>query len=461
MDRRFRLQALRTALGGRPSVAAVMAGMLLAAGLVLPWFQVPDAISSDVRKGFVVVGREAPVTGLFKALCLAAVGIGAVRLARARGPVVGRIVIAKIAAALLVALLFFPHMVMVWCPVTSAKASWLHVQHESLTWFGGDVFGLPEIKDFAWKSRVYAADMLDQATAMNLPAWSPNAVPFGSLQDLFEWFGYSNPFCQFVCAGWGSAIMGCIVALIASFRTSNGADVAAIRASARAGAGVLVGAVTLALVPAAVCGWQLQRARSAIERGQIALGLDRIRTAVQVLPIAGQSSDLRLQEGLLEGRLGLLSPEVALYRAKLLEAHGASEEAVIVVASLLAPGASEGAVRREASRAMLRTGIRELNSGEVGAAIKSLESVLLVEPCNVKANYVLQLAYLRDARFESLRQLAARMRDTYRYFSTDTKLPILAATQENVAYAWYLEGDPGRAHSAWKLLSDPKALKDL
>jgi hypothetical protein len=100
-----------------------------------------------------------------------------------------------------------------------------------------------------------------------------------------------------------------------------------------------------------------------------------------------------------------------------------------------------------------------LNSGEFPNAIDALGEVLRVEPTNVKANYALELAYLRSARFEALPPLAARMRDIYHYLGTLTKVPVLGINEENVAMAAFLKGDAVAAHRAWQKLSDPKRLR--
>jgi hypothetical protein len=102
--------------------------------------------------------------------------------------------------------------------------------------------------------------------------------------------------------------------------------------------------------------------------------------------------------------------------------------------------------------------MRKLNAGETESSIQSLETVLNADAANLKANYVLQLAYLRASRFDSLRSLARTMRKTYLSFSDDRRLPIMATAQENLAYASYLENDPMGAQKVWATLCDPKYL---
>jgi hypothetical protein len=366
---------------------------------------------------------------------------------------------ARIVAVLLAGLLLFPHAVMIWCPETAAKATWLHAQHEGLTWTGGDTWTSGENKTIGWKDRVSVADMLEEVGVTHTPALSPGAVPFESAHDLLDWFGYSNAFCFFVRAGWGLAIAGSLLVSIALCRRPRGPDRHCIVAASRSGGAALALALAIGLLPAALCAFQVERARVAAERGSYALSLSRLELAERLLPMTRQNSDLVDQVGLLQARLGMPTPEATLHRAKTLERLGRLDEAEALFASILREGAPAGPIRREASRALLRRGIRELNSGEAKSAIDSLEGVLDADPCNVKSNYALQVAYLRSMRFDSVGPLAARMRKVYRFFNTLTKLPVLAATEENVAYAAYLAGDGMAAHTAWSKLSDPKTLR--
>jgi hypothetical protein len=447
-------------VSGRVSVSAVGAfgALLLMVSAGLPWFHVPESAVDDS-----VSGGEAPVSVAFRVLCLvAAVGLPLLvhRPAAARAAGAGGTAGAGRCAGLLALLLLFPYAVMIGCPATSAKAGWLHVQHQSLTWFGGDIFGLQELKEVDWKGHASAAELLDRSTAMSVPAMRPSMVPFGSLQDLLQWLGYSNEFCQFVGAGWAVALAGSVLLLLASCRGRDEVHRHLLGAAARTFVACSTAGVVLALLPIGFAAFELDRARDAAQRGQPGVALERIELASRVLPAVRESSDLALQRGLLQAGLRLETPEAMLYRARVLQSEDRLEQADSVFGALLVSGPSEGPVHREAIRGILRRGIRQLNAGETTLAVESLEDVLRTDPCNVKASYVLQLAYLRAARFESMRKLVRRMRDTYRYFNSDTKVPILAAAQENVAYAAYLENDPLGAHMAWKTLGDARLLTE-
>jgi tetratricopeptide (TPR) repeat protein len=258
--------------------------------------------------------------------------------------------------------------------------------------------------------------------------------------------------------GWLLALVGAALVLIGACRGEGGPDFPTVRAAARAGVLTGAAAIVLALLPATLCAVQIERARAAVERGDLALALSRLEWAARILPVLRHNGDFVDEVGLLHGRLGRRTPEAALRESRILLQQGRFDEAELALTSMAEDPSSPPVVHVEAVRALLRRGIRELNSGATAAAVETLESVLAVDPCNVKANYGLELAYLRTGRLASVAPLAARMRKVYRLVNTLSKVPVLAAVQENVAYAAYFGGDADGALSARQLLSDPKAL---
>jgi hypothetical protein len=444
----------------RPVAALVLGalgGLLLLLALLLHWFYYPVSGPPTPQLPFAVVGREAPATILFKLVSIAAIASGALWARRSAGADAARCVAARVSAALFCLLLFYPHAVMVWCPATSAKVQWLESQHAQLTRRTGDDSVLSEVKKYEWKNRVYPIDLPNRVDTMNAPALSPMAIPFGGLSQLFDWFGYSNAFCEFASKGWGLSLLGSFLVFLASCRARDGLDYAPLRAGARAGGAVIGVGAAMALAAAALEGLELDRARSAVEEGRPAVGLARLETATRLLPLLRESSEIALQRGILEAGLGRPTPAAQFYRAKVLQSEGLLDEGDETFGSLLV-SQPDGPIRRESERAILRRGVRKLNAGEVGSAIHSLEAVLQADAASPKANYVLQLAYLHVSRFDSLRAVARTMRRTYLFFSSDLRLPIMATAQENLAYASYLENDAMGAHTLWATLSDPKYL---
>jgi hypothetical protein len=428
--------------------------LLLLASVGLPWFGVPHAIS-HVPDAVTIKARDAPVTPLFKGLCVVALvasGWAARRAARSRW------VAAQIAAGLFGILLLYPHAVVVWCPEIAGEAAWLRAQHASLTWGGGDVWISGEYKYFGWKDRVYVAPMPVETAVMRTPALSPEAVPFASLHDLMNWFGYSNTFCFFVSGGWGLALVGSVLLLIAVVRRQEGADMRSVLAACRVGATVFGAALALCLVPAGLCGLAIEGARNAAERGLLGVSRDRLQLAARLLPMIRQNGEVVDQIGFLDARLGKPTAEAALHEAKVLEQEGKPDQAQQAFAAVLRDH-RDGAIGREAVRGLLARAIDMLNSGRATDAVAILETVLAADPCNVKANYALEAAYLRVHRLERIGELAARMRAIYKHVTAITKVTVLASAQENLADAAYLQGDALAAHLAKKKLSDPKLIR--
>jgi hypothetical protein len=431
-------------------VAAVGA-LLLLESLALSWFRVPEGVPGVPT----VVGREAPATATFKIVCVLGLatilGLARVRATRRRA--------AEIAAAMLAVLLLYPHAVMVWCPATAERATDLFEEHANLASGGGDVFVSDENKMTGWKDRVYVPDTLPEATVTRVPSLTPQAVPFGQPRHLLEWFGYSNAFCFFSGAGWPIAIAGAVSMLIGLCRRPTGIDLGRSTAAARAGASSLVVLGLAALAPAAGCAIEIERARDALELGATGLSLERLQWAAHLVPAVRRDSGFLEQIGMMQSRLGIDSAEARLHRAIVLQRQGEFEPADALLASVAGEPSAAEAVRREAARGLLRRGIRSLNSGELANATDTLEAVLRVDPTNLKANYALEIAYLRASRFDAVPALAERVRGIYHYIGTVTKVSVLGANDENLAMAAYLRGDALEAHRAWQKLSDPKSLR--
>ena len=421
----------------------------------LRWFAVPDGRPGLPLGTSAVFGVEASATYLYKFLCLvviAAVVFLAVRVAEPRH------VVARVAGILFAALLFFPHIVMIWSPGVSARATWLDLEHVNLTANTGDEWEGSEAKAFDWKANVYASDLLPSTSVIRTPSLHPTLSPFGSLKEMLGWFGYSTAYCNFVCAGWFMALVGALLLLISTARSPRGPDFDALTVWAKTFAMSMGAAIVMSMVPAWLCAWQIDRARAAYERGDFALALDRLESAASIVPAIRANGDFVEQRGLLDTRLGRDTAGAELHRARVLAQTGHFEEAETYLAALAgAPHVGDG-VRLEATRQLIRRGIRKLNSGAVGSAIETLEGVLRRDPCDIKASYAIQLAYLRTGDSDAVQSLGLRMRSTYRFFNSIEKLPVLGAVQENVMYAAYLRGDVTATQAAHQLLTDPSRL---
>jgi hypothetical protein len=441
---------------GSPSFLLAAAGVtLLLASAAMRWFTVPKDLVPAGRL-YALSSAEAPATYAFKGACLLVAGGLAFVALRRPSP---RRDVARLASALLALLLLFPHAVMVWCPSSAARASWFEAQHASFVWDSGDVWEAAENKKLDWKGRLYPADMLEDADVMRTPALSPRARPFDSLRDLMIWFGYSSAFCLFARLGWLVAMVGSALLLVGACRGHGDLHLPSVRLAGRTFARCLAGGMGAALVPALLCGWLVERGRDAAEQGRLAAARDWLARAEVVLPMVAMNTDFVDEAGVLDERLGRPTPQAAFHHARALVQRSRLEEGEDLFASLVADPSEPPVVRREAVRALLRRGTRELNAGETSAAIQVLQGVLARDACNLKASYALQLAYLRAGRFDAVDDLAARVRAVYGAINAIDKVSVLGAVQENVLDAAYLRGDLGATLAARQLLADPSRLK--
>lgn len=413
----------------------VLAAAFLLAAVFLPWFRVPMAGGSGE-----LAGIEPPATLVLKALCLAAAAFCGIVW---RGPR-GRPRAARVLALLFVALLFFPSLVMIWSPAAAAQAGWLQTQHESLSWLGGDIFAEQSAKGGADKNAVRVTPLEGSGVALHLPV-AAAAAETSWLPRFFEWLGYTNRFCQFANRGWFLALGGALLALVALCRGSGGFSFPLFHTITRTGFAGLAAGCALALLPIFVAGTFVANSRRAAERADAAGARRWLDRAAGVLPVLRQDSDFLAQQGYLENRLGMGTPAAALYRATELDKQGFEDRAQAEFAILLAASPAHSAVRREAVCALLYSAAQALNSGRAEAAAATLDQVLEYDPANLKALHALQLACLRMPQPARLPALVARTDAVYRFFSTRTKAPVLAAAFEKAALAAQMHGQTDEA----------------
>jgi|HubBroStandDraft_4_1064222.scaffolds.fasta_scaffold38318_2 tetratricopeptide (TPR) repeat protein len=441
---------------GRRSFVVGLVGLgLLFGASWLRWFAVPEGHPDLPLGTSAVFSVEAGASYFYKILCIAAIGgivLVALRLAEPRR------VVAGIVGVFFAALLFFPHIVMIWSPAVSARATWLDLEHLNLIATTGDEWEGSEVKAFDWKANVYASDLPGSAAVIRTPSLHPTLTPFGSLKEMLGWLGYSTAYCNFVCFGWFMAMAGALLLLVSTARSARGPDFEPLTVWAKTFAMAMGAAIAVSLVPAGLCAWQIDRARAAYERGEFALALDELESAASIVPAIRTNGDFVEQRGLVDTRLNRNTAEAELHRARALVQTGHFEEAEAYFAALAGASHIGDGVRLEATRQLIRRGIRKLNSGAIGSAIETLEGVLRRDPCDIKASYALQLAYLRTGESDAVQSLGRRMRSTYAFFNSLDKLPVLGAVQENVMYAAYLRGDVTATQAARQLLTDPSRL---
>lgn len=440
-------EALRQSL---PLIASRVVGVCgffaVAISPLFPWFTVPH-LREGGGSAAVLFAHEAAASGVFRGLCLAVVVLSLVsyRWAREwRRPSGWAFLI------LSVALLFFPYSITVWSPRIAGEASWLYSQHEDLSGGSGDIFNAQEYKDSFWRQRIYLVNRAIDSEIHLLPDWGPANFGWGRLVEMVEWFGLSGYFTLFLGKGWVLAVLGAPAVLCALARGSSGFGGGEALRFLRRGVVLFGLACGFALIPPSVANWLTMGSRQAAQQNDDAGALRSLERAARWMPSIREDGNFVLQKGLLEDALGRDTPTARYYQARLHEEDGLTLQArSAYVAGLSEPKASPALIR-ENVKALLRLGADALNSGDEMVAIDLFETVMRCDPCNLRANYGLQLACLHQGDREALRRLHRRMTDTYQYMNAPTKTAVLAHGSENLAFSEYLRGDLAAALDAWK-----------
>jgi energy-coupling factor transporter transmembrane protein EcfT len=422
-----------------PKAVALLTGCLglaaVALSVFLPWFVVPGA------EGVL----RSPLAALFRVLCLAVV-MGAV-WSGLRSPD-WRQTWRRLFLGLFAVLLLFPYGLSLWSPLVSSEASWLQAQHEGLTTTAGDIYTSQEYRNLAARQRIYVVNRPIESEIVWLQESGPLSFGWGRVSEVVEWFGLSTWFAAFVRKGWVLALAGSAMILCALFR-EEAAETRVLMRRFRSAAAFLLAVLAFALVPPLLAGGVLASARRAVQNGDPDRALRRLVLAEKIMPAVREDGNLVIQKGLLEKALGRETPEARCYSALLLENQGFKFQAQRFYVDGLATAPRHSALAREYTKAVLRLATDAMNSGELATAVALFEAVVQADPCNLKANYALQLAHLQRGDLNELRALVRGMEQTYGYFNTATKKAVLANAYEALASCEYLQDDISTAVQTW------------
>jgi hypothetical protein len=407
--------------------------------MVKPWMEIPDGFRTDPA-GKLICTTARPRSAIpFRVSCALFAGLMGFGHLWHRRTSDRK---AMLAASTLSVQLFFPCFVMAWEPSMSAKANWLHIQHENLTWLGGDLCTNLEYSRKSWKDRIYLVDTPRQINVVRMPTSGLGAFQFGRMAVWFDTLGYSNRYCQFVKVGWIASLGGMSLLILGECLPGGRLSRRRVSLAATAFVGTfLVGVLTVG-VPVIWAARSLERARRATALGMYDDARGHLRAAIKALPSLGEDTFYVAQTGLLDFRMGRLQTfEGRLFSANLLERQGRYSQAMQVYEALVEETPKNGAIHREALRAVLREATHAINGERFDDAIRWFELVLRDEPCNLKANFALQLAYLRNGQRADVERLVRRIELTYSYFQMPTKGIVLALSHENEMFAAIREGD--------------------
>jgi len=406
------------------------------------WFSVPVAVSFEAP-----VTSEAPlVSWVYRA---AGLGVSAAALLIFIRGSRWRPRLERLYLLWFVALLFFPYFVSIWSADVAGRASWLQSQHESLTKLTGDNFTAQEYKGSLLRHRVDIVNQPIETQVVLLPDWESQSFGWSRAFDILEWFGSSDWFASFLRKGWPLALGGTVAILLVLIREAGPLALRTAQRIVWQGAALFLAVLVVALVPVLIGRSFLIAAKRCAQRGEYASARRLMQWGARCVPVITQDGDYLLQAGLLANALGLPDPEAAYYRARLAEDAGFHFQARTIYLEGLSADQSQPALLRQHVDSLLHHAANAMNAGELDSATALLEQVLVADPANLKANYSLQLAYLRSGNLTGLRMLRQRMTTVYSYFNTLLKEPVLANSMENEAAGELLGGDSAVALKEW------------
>lgn len=425
-----------------PSLQVLIRGMVLIVGCTLilsssshNWFDIPAA--SGTIQHFDQMERVAPS---FQAAFQYSVLSGGVLWAITFLVYRRRTYLAVlIATGLLLLALSFPFFVLQSSPQLSGDATWLQMQHDNLTWLGGDINLDAENGHMAWKSTVYWVDSPRRVSVAPLPNWSASDLGLDKLEDTLQWVGYTNVFCQFARTGWSNAIWGSLSLMLFSMLSATGV----CEKRAKFGLAIFM-AASFVLIGIALSGpfrtkAHLAKSAQHLSQGEFAKSLSQLHRGAELFPALLQDTYYVSQKALIEYKLGRRSDYSQFYHAKQLEESGKHQQSFDIWNRLC--HSSDAVIQRESLRSVLRFAIQDYNSNRFSLAGERLKFVLQRQPGNVKAIYYLQNLSIRLKDPALTYLMCDWMYEVTNYLNFQTKKTLRAVSEQNAVLAASLAGD--------------------
>jgi hypothetical protein len=424
-------------------ISRFIAFALLGLGVLLPWFQVPVGLSDNPSGGGYALVFKEPISTVGFKIFVVGVLLGVCRLgfrSESSGPLrLARSMTAG-GSLLLVAIgVLYPALTTQRCSELSAHAAWLQTQNESLIQPRGDLFTSQEYAYQPGQPEVNVKQVLP-AAFVAIPSPSITFLTdlhLAKLSNIVTWLGYSPAFCQFIGRGWFCAVFGSFLLIVSFIRLSgekgpHGENVELVYRIIPFLFGGAFAVCVACLFPVMMAGGELAEARTAAADAKFAESLHHLDRAEAWLPIIGYHTDILYQRGWLERRLNVKSAHTQLFSALREEAEGFYSQATQSYVALLT-ASTEKAVWNEAFRGSLRLAIKDFNSGLIDRVTSCLARLTTLDSTCIKANYVLQMAYLRAARKSELEDTVARFETVYSCWQSLERMPLLASAHRRLA----------------------------
>ena len=416
-------------------LAIVVAGVgLVAASLLRNWFDIPQANSP--AHSFEQIVRQVPACQIWFQVIVA---LGGLLLLWTAVFFKQRLATTLMASALLFVPLTFPYFVMLQSPEFAADASWLQMQHDNLTWLGGDIYSEAAEGTRSWKANVYWVDPPRQIFVAPIPDWSLSEIGLDKAEDVLVWLGYSNTFCQFARTGWFCAVTGCFLLTLATVLTSAEANFqGASYGAALLGSLMFIFSAIALSGPFGAYQYLQAAARESSERNYEA-ALQELDHCVRSFPVLSQDSHYLSQRGLLESKTGRRSDYAQLHQALRLESSGRYDQSFEIWEVLCQSDIF--ALRREALRAVLRFAVQDYNCNRIELARQRLQFVLSHQPGNVKVIHYLQIVSLREENVRSANLMCQWMHEVTDHLNFNTSKVLKYSSQQNAKLTAAVTGD--------------------
>jgi len=426
-----------------PSLGVVLRWSLLLAGVGLligcqlgNWFDIPVPMGDEALH-FDEISRQSPECQRTFQLLIATGLIGFIiaRMVQRRWTLLASL----IACTMISMTLAFPYFVMLGEPVLAADATNLQLNHDNLTWLGGDINSAAESGQMAWKSKVYWVDLPRQIAVAPLPTWSAWDVGLNKIEDLLIWVGFSNVFCQFVRPGWFFALLGSFILAVVTVISSGRLKLRQAGYAICYLSLIIVIGVAVALSGPFRVKSHLHDASTAMSDGDNQRALTQLQTCSELFPVLTQDTYYIAQRALIEHRLALGSDYARLFHASRDETIGRYDRSFAMWKSLC--DSNDEAIQREALRAVLRFAIQDYNSQRISLARKRLEFVLHRQPGNVKAIYLMQILGIREDNPAEVYLMCDWMYAVTDHLNFSSTKILKAVSQQHAQMAAALDGD--------------------
>jgi hypothetical protein len=415
----------------------VVAIALVLSSFSKDWFAIPGPatnVSTDLLPP--VISRTPTYQSTFQVLLPAGLALLVIlRVLQKKWTVASTVV----ACLMLFVALTFPYFTMLKDPAFAADAIWLQMQHDNLTWLGGDIYSSAESGQTAWKSKVYWIDPPRQVAIAPLPTWSIWQIGLDKAEDLLIWTGYSNVFCQFVRKGWFYAVAGSSILLVLTFKNAD-------RLNLKRAGGAIAFTIGLLLIASGVAIYgpfqaktHLALAEEAVSQGNIEIAMQELEQCGKSFPALTQDTYFIAQKAELENKLGQTTDFAKLSQATSNESAGRYDQSYKIWRVLC--DSQHASIRREAVRAILRFAIQDYNSQRTSLAQSRLRFVLQRQPGNVKAVYFLQILGIRENQPQVVYSMCERMTELTEFLNFNTTKILKAASQQNATVAAAQHGD--------------------